>query len=91
MNDLEEKWERFCLTEEEGEATIIDDVVSEEILFKEDCTLVGKICMERNIGREVLEATMMKVWRVSKPAKFVDLGGNMFTITFANQADKQRV
>ncbi|XP_041019827.1 uncharacterized protein LOC121261463 [Juglans microcarpa x Juglans regia] len=91
MNDLEEQWRKFCLIEEEGEAIAIDDVVDEVIGFKGDCSLVGKICLDRNIGRMVLEDTMKKVWRVSKPAKFGELGGNVFTITFANQADKQRI
>lgn len=47
--------------------------------------------MDRNISKEVVESTMKKIWRISKPAKFLEVVSNIFTVTFANLADKDRV
>lgn len=47
--------------------------------------------MDKVIGKEMIAATMSKVLRISKPALFHDYGPNMYTITFATHADKQRV
>lgn len=37
---------------------------------KGDRSVIGKICLERQIGKEVLVATMAKVWKLSKHATF---------------------
>lgn len=34
---------------------------------------------------------MVKIWKVSRLAKFQDCGDNMFTVTFATHADRQKV
>lgn len=52
---------------------------------------MGKVYMDRTIGREVIAATIAKVWRVSRQARFQEIGSNIFSITFATQAEKMRV
>lgn len=53
--------------------------------------MVVKLFMNRIIGREVLALTLAKIWRVSKLATMQDFGSNVFTITFAMHAYKQKV
>ncbi|KAF5454463.1 hypothetical protein F2P56_024125 [Juglans regia] len=91
MNDLAKRWECLKLTEKESQLVDLDDEISEELKNKGECSLVGKIWMERNISKGVIETTMAKVWRISRKALFQEVGTNKFVITFANQADKQRI
>lgn len=58
---------------------------------KRDCGLVGELCLERPIRKEIVSSTMEKTWKVGKPFFFREIYPNMLVITFANQADKQRV
>lgn len=89
MNELEKKWENMKLMEEETKCIDLDDEIAEELKNKEDCSLVGKVWVERSIGKLVIETTMAKVWRISRKAQFQKVGTNIFVTTFANQADKQ--
>ncbi|XP_035551145.1 uncharacterized protein LOC118349709 [Juglans regia] len=91
MEDLEEQWNKLNLLEEEEAAIVFDEEVGEEISYRGECSLVGKVCMDRTISKEVVENTMKRVWKISKPAKFLEVDTNVFTITFANPADKYRV
>ncbi|KAF5472196.1 hypothetical protein F2P56_004583 [Juglans regia] len=91
MNELEKRWESMKLTEEESKCIDLDDEIPEELKNKEDCSLVGKVWVERSISRMVIENTMAKVWRISRKAQFQEVGTNMFVMTFANQADKLRI
>lgn len=87
MNELEEEWGKLCLTVEEVQGIEIGDL-TEELNYKEERSLVGKVCIERSINQEVIEGTLAKVWRISKRARFLEVCLNIFVITFANQVDK---
>lgn len=50
-------------------------------------SLIGQICMDRRIEKEVVRSTMMKVWRVGKPVVFKEIRPNIYVITFANTRD----
>lgn len=52
--------------------------------------MVGKICSERQIGRETVKTTMEKIWKVRKPMEFRETGLNYFVIVFAKSIDKYR-
>lgn len=91
MEDLEEKWKKLRLLEEEVSDIVIEENVSEELRYKEQRSLVGKVLSSRTISREALETTMAKIWRISKVAKFMEVSTNTFVLVFENQADKQRV
>ena len=43
------------------------------------------------MGKEVIASAMGKIWRISKRAVFQEVGKNVFVITFANHADRQRI
>lgn len=64
--------------------------VSEEENIKERRSLVGRICTKRNISRDVIQATMKKIWRLHKAASFKEAGRNLFIITFFNSARKTK-
>lgn len=60
-------------------------------LGKGERSLVGKIHLERRIGKEVISTMIATIWKISKLAIFVEAGSNTFIITFTIHADKQRV
>ncbi|XP_042958199.1 uncharacterized protein LOC122293796 [Carya illinoinensis] len=91
MEKLQEMWGNFQLNEEEGEAIEIEGEGSSEVQRKGERSLIGKIWSERVIGKNIVENTMAKVWRLSKPAIFTEVGRNIFVITFATHADKNRL
>lgn len=53
--------------------------------------MVGKICLERIVGMEVIRSTMEKIWRVGKSMVLQEIGENYFMIIFVSQEDKNRV
>lgn len=85
---LEESWSKLTLLGEGDEPIALDEEQTEEDSFKESRSLLGKLCIDRGIGKEILKATMGKVWRISTPANFKEVGKNLFTITFATESDK---
>ncbi|XP_042969019.1 uncharacterized protein LOC122301691 [Carya illinoinensis] len=91
MEKLQEMWETFQLNDEEGEAIELEEEGSSEVQRKGERSLIGKIWSERVIGKNIVENTMGRVWRLSKPAIFTEVGRNVFVITFATHADKNRV
>ncbi|XP_042962692.1 uncharacterized protein LOC122296963 [Carya illinoinensis] len=91
MEDLEEKWKELRLREEEKMVIEIDDEVSGDLLMKEQRSLLGKLCSNRLISKEVMESTLAKIWRISKKAQFTEVSPNTFAIVFGNIADKQKV
>ncbi|XP_042958149.1 uncharacterized protein LOC122293721 [Carya illinoinensis] len=91
MNEIEERWGRLRLTEEEASDIVIGEEVLEDLQKKAECSVVGKIWLDRRVSAAVVENTMGKVWRISRRAKFQEVGANIFAIQFANEADKMRV
>lgn len=58
MNELEEDWKNFHLIEEGALGIEIGDEVLEELNYKGERRLVGKVCVERSISQEVIESTL---------------------------------
>ncbi|CAI9780684.1 unnamed protein product [Fraxinus pennsylvanica] len=84
-------WENLRLNAEEEEIVGIDGKGVATVMEKGDRSLIGKIWAERQINKAVVQSTMGKIWRISKPAEFTEMGRNIFMITFANHADLKRV
>lgn len=63
---------RFC--EEEQEVIVIENFFFEVDKLKEKHSLVGKIHADWIIGKEILKIAMGKIWRLSKPAIFIEVG-----------------
>ncbi|KAF5457896.1 hypothetical protein F2P56_021970 [Juglans regia] len=91
MKSLEEQWEKLRLMEEEKRNVEPNDSIPEEIKNKGDRSLVGKVWMERKISQGVIESTIAKVWKLSRVAKFLEVGKNVFVIIFATHTDKHKV
>lgn len=91
INDLEEKRKKLKLSEGESMNIIIEEDEAEELKYKEDRSVVWRVCSTRVISKEVLGSTMAKVWRISKATKFLEVCANTFVIIFDTQANKQRV
>ncbi|KAF5462220.1 hypothetical protein F2P56_018246 [Juglans regia] len=91
MEEIEDLCGNLHLIEEEEKLVACPMGNDEEILRKGDRSLVGKICVDRAVGKEIVVNTMGKIWRISKRASFLEVEKNVFIITFANHADRQRV
>ncbi|XP_042942844.1 uncharacterized protein At4g02000-like [Carya illinoinensis] len=91
MEGIEEKWKQFNLTEEEDVTLDSPNGEREDVQQKGDRSLIGKVCTERGVGRDVIAKTMARIWRISKRAIFQEVERNVFVITFATHADKQRI
>ncbi|XP_041001574.1 uncharacterized protein LOC121247263 [Juglans microcarpa x Juglans regia] len=91
MEEIEDLCGNLCLTEEDE--TIVECPLGseEEILQKGERSLVGKICADRAVGKEIITNTMRKNWRISKRTNFFEVEKDVFIITFANHTDRQRV
>lgn len=71
MEELEGKWDRLHLLEEENLVIEMGDSVTKVVEDKGDRSLVGRVLAERSVGKGVIGFTMAKVWRViSRPATF---------------------
>ncbi|XP_042969125.1 uncharacterized protein LOC122301818 [Carya illinoinensis] len=91
MENLQALWGNFRLSEEEDTAITLENEATREVQRKGELCLIGKIWMDRSIGKNIIEATMAKIWTLSKQAKFTEVGSNVFIISFANHADRGRV
>ncbi|XP_038715009.1 uncharacterized protein LOC120008699 [Tripterygium wilfordii] len=91
MEDLTAKWGKISLTATEGEAISISDLDPHSNRANSECSIVGKICMDRHVSKDILASTMGSVWKISGNPSFMDLGQNIFIITFNNIRDKQRI
>ncbi|XP_041027018.1 uncharacterized protein LOC121267240 [Juglans microcarpa x Juglans regia] len=91
MEEIEEVWSRLRLNEEENTPIDVNGGEEESIRRRGERSLVGKICSPRRIGKEIVKATMEKIWRVGKPLDFEEIGFNCFAITLASARDKSRV
>ncbi|XP_041025325.1 uncharacterized protein LOC121265703 [Juglans microcarpa x Juglans regia] len=91
MENLEAQWKKFRLSEEERLVVDVGEEIEGDVRECGERSIIGKICMERTIGREILAVTMGKIWRISKPAEFREVGDNKFVITFQSLNDKRRV
>lgn len=79
------------MTEEEEEVLIDNNSASEEIKHKREKSLIGKVCTNRVVGKDLISNTMTKFWRISKRAIFQELGKNTYVITFGTHADMYRI
>ncbi|KAF5736652.1 hypothetical protein HS088_TW14G00799 [Tripterygium wilfordii] len=91
MEDLTAKWGKISLTAAEGEAICIVDLDPRVNSLVSDCSIIGKICLDRSVSKEVLATTMGSIWKISSVPCFMELGQNMFIITFGNIRDKKRI
>ncbi|XP_042980007.1 uncharacterized protein LOC122310195 [Carya illinoinensis] len=91
MDEIEDRWNKLRLTKEEEVVIELPQGGEEEIQCKGDRSLIGKICSDRAISKEVIANAMGKIWRISKRAVFQEVEKNVFVITFANHADRQRI
>lgn len=64
------------------------EFVSEDDKIKERMSLMGKIFTDRQISKATIGELMGKIWRISKPAIFSEVGSNIFIVTFATKIDK---
>lgn len=64
MGCHKEAWEQLCLNEAKKVGIEMQITVGEGRREMEDRSLIGKVCTDRGIGREVVRSTMLKIWRV---------------------------
>lgn len=90
LEKLEDLWENLRLMEEESLEIDLGGM-NERMRVEGSRSLVGKVWVDQQIGKEIMEKTITRVWRLSKPGKFKELGHNVFIISFSTHANKERV
>ncbi|KAG6658375.1 hypothetical protein CIPAW_04G156400 [Carya illinoinensis] len=88
MKGLEAQWGKLRLSEEEKVIVDVGEEAEEEVWEQGERSVIGKICMERLIGSEIISLTMGKIWRINKPAEFREVGDNKFVVIFRSLTDK---
>lgn len=91
MNALADQSAKLRLLKEENSVILLEEEQQPDLVEKGERSLIGKLQTERRIGKNVLGPTMNKIWRISRSAEFVEARENTFILTFANQANKERV
>lgn len=91
MKELEENLRKLGLSKGEAADIFFDEEEDEELKYKEARSIVGKVCSTRVISKKVLGSNMVKVWRISKAEKFLEVCSNTFVIIFKTYADKEKV
>lgn len=90
MENLEERWKKLALTEEEEcEIQINEDELKKGKIDGEFC-LVGRVLFERVIHKEVLRNTMKKIWKTSLSFDVHSLGINLYVIRFDSLRDAEK-
>lgn len=87
MDNIEEMWQQFQLTEEEDSEINVDEECLAAETKKGEQSLVGKLCSDRIISKEVVLLTMAKIWKTGQPFYFQDISPNLFVISFETQED----
>lgn len=67
MDGLEERWKQLKLSMEEEIDIVVDEETLLEELRKGENSTIAKIHIDRHINQEVLNSTMSKVWKTTKP------------------------
>lgn len=62
MDILEDLWGHLTLTEEEEEVVVNPKECDEEITRKGGLSLIGRICDDCVVGREMVSKTKDKIW-----------------------------
>ncbi|XP_042942757.1 uncharacterized protein LOC122276936 [Carya illinoinensis] len=91
MEEMEVVWRRLKLNDEEDCPIEIQKRWTGVMQGKEDRSLIGKIVLERRIGKDTARTMMKRVWKVGKPLEFQEIDRNCYVITFASRRDKLRV
>lgn len=74
--------------EEKKETIEVTEDVPKRDRIKRQNIVIKKLCNNRVVEKNVIQTTMVKVWRVSKLATFTEVGKNTFIITFETITDK---
>lgn len=91
MDKMEELWEKLQLNEEEEAEIEIPTEEVEQVQEKGALCLIGKLWVDRVRNRGVIKSAMDKIWRLSASAIFREVGSDVFIISFATPASKNRV
>lgn len=82
MEDLEEEWDQFSLTEDGNSVIEIGSVNLKKVVEKGERSLVCRLWSDRRMGKDVIRSTMVKIWKVGSSFHFQEINTNMFIIIF---------
>lgn len=72
--NLEKHWGKLSLTGDKDEPINLGVELQKEDRLKERCSLLSKIIIDSSVGKEVLKTTIGKIWCISKPVIFKEVG-----------------
>lgn len=74
MENLEAMWVTLKLMEEEDKEIEITEDEMEDVRRKGELCLIGRVWVDIQIGRGVIETAMNKIWRLSAKTNFREVG-----------------
>ncbi len=87
MDSLTSLWENLSLSELEGEKFDLEPDESSE----QESILAARFLTRRPINLEAVARTFRPLWRTEKGFRLKDMGDNVVTIYFSDEADLERV
>lgn len=85
---VEELCECLMVIELENEELILDQSSMEEVVNKGENCLLAKLLYTNYYNKKAFQTTMSKVWRISTPIKFHNMGGGLMMVEFEYKQDK---
>jgi hypothetical protein len=70
---------------------VVKEEFIEQVLLKGKSCLVGKLLVERIVGKEPIKGSLFRKWKPTSFLIFKVLGKNTFLIEFKYEWDKSRV
>jgi hypothetical protein len=89
--DLTKLWGNLTLTKEESVGFKAEEEVFEEATVQGRSCLVGKLLVERVVGKDSICSSLIRWWKPTEHISFKVLGENLFLIEFTNHCDKIKV
>jgi hypothetical protein len=90
-DELTKLWGGLSLSAEESKGVFVKKPTVRGLVSRGNSCLVGKLIVDRFVGKEIIKLYLIKGWRPSGSLSLKVLGENMFLIDFKHFWDKSRV
>lgn len=87
MDSLAKRWQQLNLSNEEENEIVVDVGKLMEVNSKGKTSIIGKLHADHTISKEIIQKSMSKIWRTSKPFCILDIKQNIFIFSFDNDDD----
>lgn len=71
---MESRWQKLKLASEKDNEIVVEDEHLLKEIKKEKNSIIGKLLVERSIGKDIIRNTIGKIWKTSSPSLSLILG-----------------